>query len=166
MRRTAIFLATGAYTGFAPVAPGTAGSLLAAAVLMLLPEFATPMFGLATVGLLLVGVWAASEGERHFHQTDAPQVVIDEIVGMMVSVLWLPAGWLTVALALLWFRIFDILKPFPVRQAENGGALLGRVGLNSPRLFHLAGGVGVMLDDVVAGIYANLAVRVCLYFLH
>ncbi len=162
MRKTAIFLATGAYTGLAPFAPGTAGSLLASLILLILPGFHHPGYAIAVFSVLGIGVWASAEAERFYQKEDAPQVVIDEIAGMMISVALLPAGWKTVAVAFVFFRIFDIAKPFPVRQAEHTGKLVGKLGYDSQRLFQLAGGVGVMMDDVVAGIYANIATRLVL----
>ncbi|RMD99552.1 MAG: phosphatidylglycerophosphatase A, partial [Calditrichaeota bacterium] len=104
MKRTAIFLATGAYTGLAPFAPGTAGSIFASIVLLFVTNFSHPLFFLWLCGLFFIGIWAASEAERYYHKDDAPQVVIDEIVGMMVSVALLPAGWKTVLLSLVLFR--------------------------------------------------------------
>ena len=166
MKRTAIFLATGAYTGLSPFAPGTAGSLLASVALLFVSNFSHPLFLIGLVFLLFLGIWAASEAERYYRTTDAPQVVIDEIVGMMVSVMFLPSGWMTVWAAFVFFRIFDIIKPFPVRQAESAGELVGKWSGNSPRLFQLAGGVGIMLDDVIAGIYANIATQLLFWVLN
>lgn len=160
MKRTAIFLATGAYAGLAPVAPGTAGSLVASVALLLVSDFYHPYFFLATIFLLILGIWAASVAEGHYKTLDAPQVVIDEMVGMLISVWFLPATWSVVAIAFFFFRAFDIVKPFPARRAEQAGVWLAKYIQNSPRLFSLAGGLGVMLDDVIAGIYANLATRV------
>ncbi len=165
MRKTAIFLATGAFTGLAPFAPGTAGSLLASIILLFLSSFSHPGYAIAVFSVLLIGIWASAEAERYYKVEDAPQVVIDEIAGMMISVALLPAGWKTVAIAFVFFRIFDIAKPFPVRQAERAGDVVGKLGYDSQRLFQLAGGVGVMMDDVVAGLYANIATRVLLIWM-
>jgi len=157
MKRAAIFLATGAYSGLAPIAPGTAGSLLVAVLLLFANHFNNPLFLGLIVVLFFVGIWAAAEAERFYQRDDASQIVIDEIVGMMVSVAFLPVGWKTVIVAFFMFRFFDILKPFPIRQSERAGEWVGKVSGNSPRLFSLAGGIGVMIDDVIAGIYANIA---------
>lgn len=165
MRRAALFLATGAYSGLAPIAPGTAGSLVTGVALLFVSDFKNPYFLLCTALLLSVGIWAAAEAEAHYKRTDAPQVVIDEIVGMLVSVAFLPATLMTVAIAFVCFRLFDIAKPFPIRQAESVGELLGPLAHGSPRWFALAGGLGVMLDDVIAGVYANLATRLVLQWI-
>lgn len=164
MRRAAIFLATGAFSGLSPLAPGTAGSLCAFVVLLWVPSYASLAFAAWTAGLLIAGVWAAAEAERHYRQDDAQQIVIDEIAGMLVSVLLLPATIKTAVAAFVFFRIFDIWKPFPVRQAERISVLFGRTGMSLPGLFRLSGGMGVMLDDVVAGIYANLCIRLLYFF--
>jgi phosphatidylglycerophosphatase A len=162
LKKAAIFLATGAYSGLSPVAPGTAGSLVALFLLLLVPSFQGFAFFTALIVLFVLGVWAASEAERFYKQDDAQQIVIDEIAGMMVSVLWLPTGWKTCLLAFVLFRIFDIAKPFPAKQAEKVSSLPGKFGIDSPLVFRYSGGLGVMLDDVVAGIYANVCLRIIL----
>lgn len=159
MRRAAIFLATGAYTGLFPIAPGTAGSFAAAIVLFFLPSFSSPAYFIALIFLFVIGVWAATEGEKHYKRADASQVVIDEIVGMMVSLALLPTTMNSILLAFFLFRLFDIIKPFPVRQAERVDRLIGRWGHRSPVLLYTAGGLAIMLDDVLAGVYANIATR-------
>lgn len=162
MKRAAIFLATGAYSGLAPIAPGTAGSFLAAVFLLFTTNFNNPLFFGLIVLLYFAGIWAAAEAERFYKKEDASQIVIDEIVGMMVSVAFLPVGWKTVIVAFFMFRLFDILKPFPIRQSERAGEWVGKLSGNSPRLFSLAGGIGVMSDDVIAGIYANITTQLIL----
>ena len=165
MKKTAIFVATGAFAGYAPAAPGTAGSILAAGLLLLIPDFRTIGYFVVTSVLCGVGVWAASLAERYFQKQDAQQIVIDEMAGMFVSVLWLPAGWKTCLLALLLFRIFDISKPAPVRQAEKAGGALARFGPLRNWAAHYGGGLGIMLDDIVAGIYANFSAHLILWAL-
>lgn len=156
MNRTALFLATGAGAGFVPVAPGTAGSLVAFAILLFVPDFQARIFGISVALLSGIGVWAATRAERHFQQADAQQIVIDEIAGMFISVAGLPAGWKTCLLALVLFRIFDIVKPFPVRQAERVGGYLASFRLTKAWAAQYGSGLGVMLDDLIAGLYANL----------
>lgn len=160
MKKIAIFFATGAYAGLSPIAPGTAGSILACVVLLFIPSFQSALFFGIFIIVFIAGTWAASEAERFYQKEDAQQIVIDEIAGMVVSVLWLPTGWKTCLLALVLFRIFDIAKPFPVRQAEKIGNLLSKSGIESPFISRFSGGLGVMLDDVLAGIYANVCVRI------
>jgi phosphatidylglycerophosphatase A len=94
--------------------------------------------GLGTVVVFAVGVWAAGATERFLGRTDPGEIVVDEVVGQMVTLLARPeATWKWLLAGFVLFRIFDVIKPFPARRAE-----------------HLAGGWGVMTDDVVAGLYS------------
>jgi phosphatidylglycerophosphatase A len=143
------FIATGAYTGYSPIAPGTAGSALAWLCWFFIPAPGW-VWSIACVVLYFIGVYCATKTEET-HGHDASIITVDEIVGMWVSVLFLPSGinpaWKL--LPFLLFRLFDIIKPFPANRAES-----------------LSGGWGVMTDDVAAGIYANLAFRIIRLFFH
>ena len=163
MQRLALFCSTAAYSGFVPVAPGTAGSLVAALLLFLFSSFHSAPFWIATIAVIIIGVWASAEGERYFGCEDPGQVVIDEVAGMFVSVAFLPVTWEVILLAFVLFRVFDIWKPFPVRQAESLGHALVKeqFGKNT---FQVAGGIGIMADDIVAGIYANIGLHVIWYY--
>ncbi len=137
------FVATGAGSGYAPFAPGTAGSLVG--LLLFWPLSRLPFAGQVgvTVALFLVGTLAAAHLARRLGLKDPGIVVVDEVVGQWVSLLLLPMTPLTVVLGFLLFRLLDVLKPWPARDFER-----------------LPGGWGIMADDVMAGIYANLLVRV------
>ena len=139
-----MFLATGCYVGRIPVAPGTFGSLLA-----ILPCFLLSGLPLAvTFGIVLVfiglAIWVAKVAERILKAQDPGCIVIDEIAGMMVTLAGLPFDVLTVLSGFIVFRILDIIKPFPIRTAER----------------HFSGGTGVVLDDVIAGVMANVLLRI------
>jgi len=141
-----MFLATGCYVGRIPIAPGTFGSLLA-----ILPCFLLSGLPLAvTFGIILVfiglAVWVATGAEKILRAQDPGCIVIDEVAGMMVTLSGLPFDVLTVLSGFIVFRILDIIKPFPIRAAER----------------HLSGGTGVVLDDVIAGVMANVLLRVIL----
>ncbi len=135
------FIATGLFSGYAPVAPGTAGSLVGLAI-YLIPGFDSPLvLASAAAALFFIGVLTAGRMEKELGE-DPPVVVVDEVVGMWISLFLLPRlVWICV-LSFLFFRIFDIFKPPPARALEKYG-----------------GGWGIMLDDVAAGVYANLAVQ-------
>ncbi len=137
------FLATGAGAGYAPFAPGTAGSLLG--LLLFWPLSRLPFAGEVgvTVALFLLGTLAATHMASRLGLKDPGIVVVDEVVGQWVSLLLLPLTPVTVALGFLLFRLLDVVKPWPARDFER-----------------LPGGWGIMADDVMAGIYANLLVRV------
>ena len=136
-------VATFGFVGFFPIAPGTAGSLAALALyLPLRPYAAHPLF-LAVIAVVLgAGIWAASAVERQMERTDPGPVVIDEVLGMLITLAWLPLSWTGVAAGFFLFRLFDIVKPFPSRRLER-----------------LHGGTGIMLDDAMAGVYAHVALR-------
>jgi len=144
MMRLALFVCTFGYVGYFPIAPGTMGSaagLVVYAALRLLG--ASPMIDLAVVaGLFAAGVWSGTLAERHFGGTDPGPGVIDEVVGMLVTLWALPATWAVIVVAFFVFRILDILKPWPANRFEA-----------------LHGGLGMMADDVMAAVYGNMLLR-------
>jgi len=162
MKQIALFLATGSYSGLSPFAPGTMGSLVALLILLLIPDFSSIYYVLTLLAITVVGVWASAETERYYQKEDAQQIVIDEIAGMFVTLLFLPASPGAVVCGFVLFRFFDIVKPPPVRAAESIGNHLGKIGFSSHFIIRYAGGLGVMLDDIAAGIYANIALQLCL----
>jgi phosphatidylglycerophosphatase A len=147
MRRLGVILATFGYVGHFPIAPGTAGSAAALVLYLPLRWAGSPALEVAVIaGLFAAGCWAASVAEAHYGRTDPGHVVLDEVVGMLMTLLWVPVTWIGLLAGFLIFRAFDIVKPFPARQAER-----------------LHGGLGIMADDAVAGIYGNLALRLLIW---
>jgi phosphatidylglycerophosphatase A len=144
MKGLAVMVATVAGVGYAPVAPGTFGSAAGLIVWWLLPA-SNAVHAAAIVAIFIAGTLAATQAERHFAMTDPGAVVIDEVLGMLVTLFLNPVGIGGALLGFLLFRVFDIVKPFPARQFER-----------------LPDGLGVMADDGMAGVYANLALRVLL----
>ena len=140
-------VATGGGIGYCPVAPGTAASLFALLLVWALP-FSWRGLALVLLAVTVLGAWAATRAERLFGARDPSRVVIDEIAGMWLSVLTLPRSLWPLLAAFLLFRLFDIVKPFPIRQSEN-----------------LSGGLGIMLDDLIAGVYTLLCLRALLALL-
>ena len=100
------------------------------------------------LALFAAGVWAATTAERYFGGIDPGHVVIDEVVGMLITLAFVPVGWSAAAAGFVLFRIFDVIKPYPAGRFER-----------------LHGGLGVMADDVMAGVYANLALRLLMSLL-
>ena len=140
-------IATGLFSGYSPVAPGTAGSLVGLAF-YLIPGFEQPVLMCsAAVAMFFLGVFASARMEEELGE-DPPVVVVDEVVGMWISLLFLPKGIWIAGLSFLLFRLFDIVKPPPARRLEA-----------------LQHGWGIMLDDVAAALYANVAARLALYLL-
>ncbi|MBD3349222.1 MAG: phosphatidylglycerophosphatase A [Candidatus Eisenbacteria bacterium] len=152
VNRLVALVATGGYSGYAPVAPGSVGALVCAALAwLLLPEVtfgsgapATLVMALSILAFLALSIWAAGEAERAYGK-DASRIVIDEFAGFIVSVAFLPKTVFVYVAAYLLFRLLDVVKPFPARRLEE-----------------LSGGPGVVLDDVVAGLYANVLIRIML----
>jgi len=142
MNLFARIVATGFFSGYAPKAPGTAGSLLGALLYWLIPGANSPAFLLIIILTLLIGAWAATRIEKLSGQKDNQIIVIDEIAGIFITLFMFEKslGWTMLAFGL--FRFFDIFKFTPARQLEK-----------------IPKGWGVMLDDVVAGLYAFLSLR-------
>lgn len=134
--RVALIIATVGGVGYAPAAPGTAASALTALVLWLIP-FSRAGLIVSLVIVTLVGTWAAHHAEPLFGVKDPGAIVIDEVAGMTLSVLVFPLNAAVLVAGFVFFRVFDIVKPFPIRTSQR-----------------LTGGVGVMIDDVIAGLYA------------
>ena len=148
MNQVALFVASFGYVGFFPIAPGTAGSLAALALFAFVRWVGMPAFELATiVAVLIVGVWSANGAERALGRKDPGPVVIDEVLGMLITLAWLPVSMAGVVLGFLLFRLFDVVKPYPAGRLE-----------------HLPGGYGIMLDDAMAGVYSYLVLRACMWW--
>lgn len=143
------FLYTGFYSGYFPVAPGTAGTFVAAVLYVvahLLIRDHLVFINMIALGLLLVpAVFLCDKGEKYFGQEDPGKVVLDEMLGYMTTVFFIPFTYHGALLAFICFRFFDILKPWPIRNVEKIG-----------------GGLGIVADDIIAGVYANITLRVIL----
>lgn len=144
-----MLIATGFYSGYLPKAPGTWGSLVGLGLFFLLHSLSLPIYLAVLAGLFLVGFLAAGEAEKIMDNRDPGAVVIDEIVGILITMTAVPAAPLTMILGFILFRIFDIAKPFPVNFFDQR--------------FH--GGLGIMLDDVVAGIYSLVILQLIVRFI-
>jgi phosphatidylglycerophosphatase A len=139
MRRLALLVSTCGYVGYAPVAPGTFGSAAGLVILYLVRLSGSwPVELAAIVVLFAAGVWSGSQAERHYGREDPGYVVMDEVVGMLITLFMIPATPLGLFVAFLIFRALDILKPFPAGRLE-----------------HLHGGLGIMADDAMVGVYGN-----------
>jgi phosphatidylglycerophosphatase A len=142
--RVALALATACGVGYVPLAPGTFGSAVG-----LVLWFALPRVGVVQAAVILAlfvaGSWSGSVAERHFGRRDPGEVVVDEVMGMLATLILNPVGPAGALAGFVLFRIMDVVKPFPARRLE-----------------HLHGGVGIMADDLMAAVYANLALRLVL----
>jgi phosphatidylglycerophosphatase A len=147
--RLAVFIATAGYCGYFPIAPGTVGSAAGLVVYLLVWWARWPPLEVALIALTFAaGTWAATHAERFFGGIDPGPVVIDEVLGMLVTLAFIPAGWSAVLAGFVLFRVFDVIKPYPANRLEK---------------FH--GGFGIMADDAMAGVYANLSLRALMWLL-
>jgi phosphatidylglycerophosphatase A len=138
-----MLIATGFYSGYLPKAPGTWGSLVGVLLVFLLNALSLQIYLSVIAGLFIVGSFVAGEAEKILDNRDPGVVVIDEIVGMLITMIAVPVTPLTMVLGFILFRVFDIAKPFPVNFFDQ----------------HFHGGLGIMLDDVVAGIYSLIIMQ-------
>lgn len=136
-------MATGAYSGNAPFAPGTFGTLAGLPVCLVLSFFKPWIAFLAVTGLIVFAVWVSQEASAYIGEKDPGCIVIDEIAGLAVTLLLFPFTLKTAILGFVFFRFFDILKPFPVGFLDR----------------EIDGGAGIVLDDVAAGMMAHIVLR-------
>ena len=147
-------IATALGSGYSPLAPGTAGAIVACGFLYLfhhfqiIPTYKDPLyFILLIVITTLIGILVTNKLLDDWGK-DPSKVVIDEVIGMWITMLFIPFSWINLLLGFILFRFFDIAKPLGIRQMEK-----------------LKGGTGVMMDDVLAGIYANIVLQFIVYFI-
>jgi phosphatidylglycerophosphatase A len=145
--RAVLFLATGFFIGTVPFAPGTFGSVIGLPICFLISRLDILPSIICTVLFILFAIWVAAAAEKVLKKKDAGEIVIDEIAGLIVTFIGLPFTLKIVIAGFIIFRTFDILKPFPIRFLEK----------------KVAGGSGVVLDDVLAGLYGNLILRFAIY---
>jgi phosphatidylglycerophosphatase A len=147
LKSLSVFVASFGYVGFFPIAPGTAGSLAALPLFAFIRWIGVPGIELAAiVAVFAIGVWAAHGAEGAMGRKDPGIVVIDEVLGMLVTLALLPVSITGVIVGFLLFRLLDVVKPYPAAQLE-----------------HLHGGIGIMADDAVAGLYSHLILRLLIW---
>lgn len=140
LREPVHFLALGFGSGLAPKAPGTAGTLVAVLIDPLLRPLGLELRVLLVAVMFLAGIWICGESAQRLGKHDHPAIVWDEIVGYLALMLFLPGGWAWALSGFLVFRLFDIWKPWPIRQLDHG----------------VPGGFGIMLDDILAAAWGAL----------
>jgi len=152
--KIAIAIATGFGAGYSPLAPGTVGSLLGVAIWLTAWSLSLHILLMASIAVALswLGIWASSRAASAFNQKDPSQVVADEIAGQFIALAFIPASareclLMLVMAGFLLFRVFDVIKPYPIYKLEA-----------------LRAGAGIMADDILAGVYAGLLVLVLSFF--
>ena len=145
-KKCVVLLATGCYAGYVPVASGTFGTLVAIPLCYLLSRVG-PVYAILILALFTgFAVWISGEAERIFNKKDSGLIVIDEMAGILVTLFLIPWSVKSVVIGFFLFRLMDIAKPFPIRRLET----------------KLPGGWGVVGDDLLAGVYANVALRLAI----
>lgn len=144
MTRLAVLLSTVGYIGYFPIAPGTVGSAAGLIVYALVLASGVSWAQVAAIVIVFaVGAWAATIAERYFGGIDPGPVVIDEVLGMLITLAFVPVGFKGALIGFLVFRVLDVVKPFPANRFEQ-----------------LHGGLGVMADDAAAAVYGNIVMRI------
>jgi phosphatidylglycerophosphatase A len=149
VRPLILFFASNAGLGYAPFASGTVGTLAGIPLFFLFAGWPWWLYLITWLGLLFFSFWAAGEAGKIYGVVDDGRIVIDELVGYLLTVAFLPWSWSTALVGFFWFRFFDILKPPPARWFDR----------------KMKNGVGVVLDDVAAGVYGWIALRVSLWLI-
>jgi len=139
-------MASGFGAGYSPIAPGTFGTLVAIPIYLVLSRIPFPIYELTLLTFFFLSSWISDRAQNYWGRKDHPRIVIDEILGFLVTMLWVPKTALLIILGFFLFRFFDILKPPPIRLMEKA-----------------RGGYGVVLDDVLAGIYSNIILQIISY---
>jgi len=144
---TANFIALGGGLGLAPKAPGTFGTLLGIPILLIMPQHIAA-YMVALVAMFLLGVWCCHACAKNLGVHDHPGIVWDEVVGYLITMIAVPHSLVWILVGFLLFRLFDILKPWPIGWIDK----------------KLDGGIGIMLDDVLAGVFALIVMQIALRF--
>lgn len=142
-RRAVHWLAQGFGAGRLPYAPGTFGTLAAVPIYLLLMGLVPWLYGVVVLLLFALGVWAASVTGRDLGAHDHPSIVLDEVVGFLITMFLAPPGWVWIVVGFALFRLFDIWKPYPISLVDR----------------RLENGLGCMLDDALAGVYALVVLQ-------
>ena len=147
-QKSVMFVATGCFIGNISFAPGTLGSIVGLPLCFLLSKIDLSIAVVLTVLFMFLSIRIAQQAEKILKTEDPGCIVIDEIVGLMVTLLGLPFNKVSAVAGFIIFRFIDILKPYPIRSIEK----------------RLTGGTGIVMDDVVAGIYSNVVLRVIYFY--
>lgn len=144
-----MFIASGAYTGYLPKAPGTWGSLVGVALWAAVHDLSPVTYISLVAASFIIGTFCAGSAEKIIDRADPGIVVIDEIVGQLIALALAPFSLAAAVIGFALFRAFDIIKPFPINWVDK----------------HLHGGLGIMLDDIFAGLYALVILQLILKYI-
>lgn len=147
LRNPIHILSFGFGSGLSPVAPGTMGTLIAIPIFLVLAAFSSVIYLLFVMILFFVGCWSSGITAEALNVHDHPGIVIDEILGYLITMILVPVTWYWVILGFLLFRLFDIWKPWPISIVDK----------------HVNGGLGIMMDDVLAALYSLLSLHIVIW---
>ncbi|WP_435276574.1 phosphatidylglycerophosphatase A [Psychrobium sp. nBUS_13] len=142
------FLALGFGSGLAPKAPGTFGTLAALPLYFIMMNLSLPVFIVITLIITVVGFWICDIAAKDMQVHDHGAIVWDEVAGMLITMIAAPVGLLPLVVGFALFRFFDIIKPWPIKLLDR----------------HVKGGFGIMIDDVLAGVFAAICLQAIHYF--
>ncbi|MCG7530640.1 phosphatidylglycerophosphatase A [Psychrobium sp. MM17-31] len=142
------FLALGFGTGLAPKAPGTFGTLAALPLYFLMMNLSWPVFLVVTAIVTITGFWICDVAAKDMEVHDHGAIVWDEVAGMLITMIAAPVGLLPLVVGFVLFRFFDIVKPWPIKLLDR----------------HVKGGFGIMIDDVLAGVFAAISLQAIHYY--
>jgi len=148
LNRLIVAMASACYAGFSPRAPGTAGTAVGILVYLLYSRFPPLLYLLSTGALLVLACWISARAEALLGQEDSPKIVIDEVIGYLITMAYVPPTASAIAGGFLFFRVLDIIKPPPANWINR----------------EMKGGWAIVLDDAVAGVYANFFLRLTAVF--
>ncbi len=149
LRNPVHLLSFGFGSGYAPFAPGTFGTLAAIPIFLVLSQFTTVQYVVMVAVMLLAGIWFCDQTSRALGVHDHKAIVWDEVVGYLITMLLVTPSWLNICAGFALFRLFDIWKPWPINLLDK----------------NIHGGLGIMLDDVLAGIFAWAVLQLALHWL-
>ncbi|MBW1971455.1 MAG: phosphatidylglycerophosphatase A [Deltaproteobacteria bacterium] len=144
MRFIIKFIASAAFLGYFPYIPGTAGTLMGIPIAIAFARMPSFLHFITLIGFFFASAWFSSLAEKIFKKKDAKEIVIDEVMGYLITMAYLPIYWPYIIGGFFLFRFFDIVKPYPAKFFDQ----------------KVKGGIGVVADDVVAGLYANLIMQI------
>ncbi len=147
LRNPVHILSFGFGAGLSPFAPGTFGTLIAVPIFLMMSNFSPIIYLLFVTLLFFVGCWSAGHTAKALKVHDHPGIVIDEIVGFLITMLFVPVTWYWIVLGFVLFRLFDIWKPWPISFADH----------------HVKSGLGIMLDDLLAALYSLLSLHIVIW---
>jgi len=148
LKHLILAMASAGYVGFIPRGPGTAGTLVGVLAFFLYAPLPPLLYLLTTAAFFCLACWVAGKAEKILGQKDSPNIVIDEVTGYLIAMAFLPPLPALLASGFLFFRVLDIIKPPPLRWVHA----------------KMTGGVAIVLDDAVAGVYTNLLLRLILFY--